>query len=147
MISLLLPTALHQNLPVSFRRITNLIRVLLVCGRRIGPAESVARLARGAGRLFSRAGGAPLDPIKPPLRWSPTIPAPRRPVRAAASGVIDIGVAARLEQQIACGQPRPPRAVARRRVRPSSDSVERKGFHPRGRCQIELNIRDDAAAG
>ena len=31
MISLLLPTALHQNLPDSLRRITNLIRVLLVC--------------------------------------------------------------------------------------------------------------------
>ena len=117
--------------------------MLLVCGRRIGPAESVARLARGVGRLFSGADGARFDPVKPSLRWSPTIPAPRRPVRAAASGVIDIGVAARLAQQIAYGQPRPPLAVARRRVKPSSDSVERKGFHPRGRCQIQLNIRDD----
>jgi hypothetical protein len=68
----------------------------------------VARLASGVGRLFSRADGTPLDPVKPPLRWSPTIPALRRPFRAAASGVIDIGVAARLAQQIACGQPRPP---------------------------------------
>jgi len=33
MISLLSPTALHRNFPASLRRITNLIRVLLVCDR------------------------------------------------------------------------------------------------------------------
>ena len=37
MISLLLPTALHQNLPSSLRRITNLIRVLLVWDSQMEP--------------------------------------------------------------------------------------------------------------